>query len=37
VFARYQAGVVIEAGNLPPDPWDARAQLESLVLALVTG
>jgi DNA topoisomerase-1 len=37
VFARYQAGATIEAGNLAPDPWDARAQVESRVLALVTG
>ena len=36
VFARYQAGATIEAGNLPPDPWDARAQVESRVLALIT-
>jgi DNA topoisomerase IB len=36
VFARYQAGVTIEAGNLPPDPWDARTQVESRVLALVS-
>src|SRR5271155_5620196 len=28
VLARYQAGATIEAGNLPPDPWDARAQIE---------
>jgi DNA topoisomerase-1 len=37
VFARYQAGAIIEAGDLPPDPWDAREQVESRVLALVTG
>jgi DNA topoisomerase-1 len=37
VLARYQAGATIEAGNLPPDAWDARAQVESRVLALVTG
>jgi DNA topoisomerase I len=37
VFARYQAGATIEAAYLPPDPWDARAQVESRVLALVTG
>jgi DNA topoisomerase I len=37
VFARYQAGATIEAGNLPPDPWDARAQVESRVLALIIG
>src|SRR5580698_10635711 len=36
VFARYQAGATIEAGNLPLDMWDARAQVESRVLALVT-
>jgi hypothetical protein len=35
VFARYQAGETIEAGDLPPDPWDARAQVENRVLALV--
>jgi DNA topoisomerase-1 len=37
VFARYQAGATIEAGNLPADPWDARAQVEGRVLALITG
>jgi DNA topoisomerase-1 len=35
VFARYQAGATIDAGALPPDPWDARAEVESRVLALV--
>jgi DNA topoisomerase I len=35
VFARYQAGETIEAGDLPPDPWDARAQVENRVLGLV--
>jgi DNA topoisomerase-1 len=37
VLARYEAGATIDAGDLPPDPWDARAQVESRVLALVTG
>jgi DNA topoisomerase I len=37
VFARYHAGATIEAGDLPPDPWDARAHVEREVLALVTG
>jgi DNA topoisomerase I len=37
VFARYQAGATIEAGNLPPDPWNARAQVENRVLALIAG
>ena len=37
VFARYEAGTTIETGNLPPDPWDARARIESRVLALLNG
>jgi len=37
VFARYQTGATIEAGDLAPDPWDARAQVESRVLALLAG
>jgi DNA topoisomerase-1 len=37
VFARYEAGATIEAGDLPPDGWEAREQIESRVLALVTG
>jgi DNA topoisomerase IB len=37
VLARYQAGATIEAGDLPPDPWEARAEVESRVLALITG
>jgi DNA topoisomerase I len=36
VFIRYQDGATIEAGDVPQDPWEARAQIESRVLALVT-
>ncbi len=37
VFTRYEAGATIEAGDLPRDGWEAREQIESRVLALVTG
>ncbi len=37
VFTRYEAGAMIEAGDLPRDGWEAREQIESRVLALVTG
>jgi DNA topoisomerase I len=36
VFTRYEAGATIEAGELSRDGWEAREQIESRVLALVT-
>jgi DNA topoisomerase-1 len=36
VFERFSAGEAIALGGLPPDPWQARARIESRVLALLS-